>query len=95
MRVEIPASWFVVIWYRSAEIEKTEMLQIHFNTRIISMSIFTLTPRNTTHVIYISRFPLPLPACLGLRISVQSSVIKGGQSHPELSEDVAKADNIL
>lgn len=71
------------------------MLPIQFNTGIISITFYIDTDRNTPYIIYISHFSLSLSVCLGLCISVQSSVIKGKQSHPELSEDVAKAHNIL
>lgn len=75
MRVEIPASCFMVIWYRSAEIKRTAL---------------TSTRRSTTHFLHTSP-----PACLGLCVCVQSSVIAGRQSDPERSEDVAKAHNVL
>lgn len=72
--------------------DKAARLQIQFNARIICLTTFTLTHTGTQHILCTARF---IFVCLGLCISVLSTVIKARQSHPELSEDVAKAHNLL
>lgn len=75
--------------------DKTERLLIQFNGKIIPKNYFFIdTRRNTPHIVYTSQLLLSLSECLGVWISVLSNVIKARQSHPELSEDVARAHTL-
>lgn len=72
MRVEVPASWFKVIWYGSVAIQwdsgHVYLLEIRYNVHISSeidcFQITHSTQRHTTVLILLAHFPSSLSLCL-------------------------------